>query len=339
MVFVKIRETYDLHTKQNKMTVIGIHTPLPDIIKRNYPGLLMQCKMYRPYSCDVKVACASVLPLDPLGVGTAEGDVAPEDIFNPILYKPMSNVGMSQLEARINYLSHYTNVGADVVGSSANVDVDTVTEYADEFSIYYGILSTGHDWRKANPQQGLEMRNLVPIVHEIAYNLGDNGLAPASIPGYVQAPNDGNTEAGVQLPPHAVMGGSKRLPMINCTVWTGNTEASPGKVTGFEDDFPKNCERAVSFVNCVVGAIIVPPSRRHEMFYRMVVEWTLEFSSIRTIGEITSWGGLSAFGNAQHYQNYSFSSTKEALVGSDVPDVLENEASMVSANVDIQKVM
>ena len=102
MVVVKVRETYDLHTTQNKMTVIAIHTPKPDIIKRNYPGLLMQCKMYRPVSADVRVACASVLHLDPLGVGTSPGDVAPEDVFNPILYKAMSNKGMSQLEARIN---------------------------------------------------------------------------------------------------------------------------------------------------------------------------------------------------------------------------------------------
>ena len=99
MVFVKVRETYDLHTVRNKMSVIAIHTPDPKIIKNNFPGLLMQCKSYRPYSCDVKLACASVLPVDPLGVGLAEGDVAPEDMFNPILYSAMSNFGMSQLEA------------------------------------------------------------------------------------------------------------------------------------------------------------------------------------------------------------------------------------------------
>lgn len=77
MVFVKVRETYDLHTLQDKMTVIGIHTPGSTIIKQNYPGLLMQCKGYRPVSCDVKLACASMLPLDPQGIGLEEGDVAP----------------------------------------------------------------------------------------------------------------------------------------------------------------------------------------------------------------------------------------------------------------------
>ena len=53
MVFVKVRETYDLHTVKNKMTVIGVHTPKPDIIKKNFPGLLMQCRAYRPVSCDI----------------------------------------------------------------------------------------------------------------------------------------------------------------------------------------------------------------------------------------------------------------------------------------------
>lgn len=83
----------------------------------------------------------------------------------------------------------------------------------------------------------------------------------------------------------------------------------------------------------------MPPSRRHELFYRMVVEWTLEFTAIRTIAEITHWGGLSSFGASQHYQNYNYSSAKAATVGEDVPEILEKEAAMVSANVDIDQVM
>lgn len=339
MVFVKVRETYDLHTTQNKMTVIGIHTPMPDIIKRNYPGLLMQCKMYRPYSCDVKIACASVLPLDPLGVGTSEGAVAPEDVFNPILYKAMSNVGMSQLEARINYLTLNVNTGADVIGSSANVDVDTVVDGNDDFNLYYGILSTAHNWKKANPQSGLEMRNLVPIVHEIAYNLGDNNGFANNLAGPLHAPAAASNDDPVTLARNAVIGGSKRLPMINCTAFSGNTQTSPGVLPGFPATLPVNSSVDVPWINCVVGAVIVPPSRRHELFYRMVIEWTLEFSQIRTLGEITNWNGLGYVGSTQHYQNYDFSSAKAATVGSDVPDILDKDAAMVSANVDIQKVM
>lgn len=338
MVFVKVRETYDLHTTQNKMTVIGIHTPLPDIIKKNYPGLLMQCKMYRPYSCDVKIACASVLPLDPQGVGTAEGDVAPEDVFNPILYKAMSNIGMSQLEARINYLSLYSNVGADVVGQTANVDVNTLTDFADEFNLYYGLLANSHGWKKANPQSGLEMNNLVPIVHELAYNFGDNAGAMLQVNGSIPVSDSGNTDPRLTMARSAVVGGSKRLPFINCTNFVGTTSTTSPPLTGFLDN-PGNAEYEVPWINVVVGAIIVPPSRRHELFYRMVVEWTLEFTQVRPISEITSLYGISALGSSSHYQNYNYSAAKAATVGEDVPEVLDKDAAMVSANVDINKVM
>ena len=133
MVFVKVRETYDLHTVRNKMSVIAIHTPKPQILKNNFPGLLMQCKSYRPFSCDVRLACASVLPVDPQGVGLSEGDVAPEDMFNPILYSAMSNFGMSQLEARINLMTASPSIGgADIDGDTAIVDVDSLTDKPEE---------------------------------------------------------------------------------------------------------------------------------------------------------------------------------------------------------------
>lgn len=342
MVFVKVRETYDLHTTQNKMTVIGIHTPNPDILKKNFPGLLMQCKMYRPYSCDVRVACASVLPLDPLGVGLSTGDVAPEDVFNPILYKATSNLGMSQLEARIAALNDGTSGTVDVLGSSAIVDVDTVTSKADEFPVYYGLLSNAHGWRHAHPQQGLQMSGLRPLVYEINYSIGDNGgRNPSTGGGLVGPPGTPKADGDVEhtrLRRDAILGGSKPMPFINTTSYT-NTAGSSGTYvqSGFVNNI-NNAEQEVPWMNVMVGVIIVPPSRLHEFFYRMVIEWTVEFSSIRPVSEITTWNGLEVFGNTTHYQNYSYSSTKEAVTG-DQESLLDQDACMVSANVDVKKVM
>lgn len=341
MVFVKVRETYDLHTVQNKMTVIAIHTPHPDILKANFPGLLMQCKAYRPVSADVKVACASVLPLDPQGVGLAEGDVAPEDVFNPILYKACSNFGMSQIEARIAGLAlDPLNVTKDVTGASADVDVDTVTTIADEFPIYYGLLSNAHGWKHANPQSGLHMEQLRPLVYEMLYNVGDNSA------NYGQTQEDKqfdypsqSTAQSLGLGVGAIRGNAKPLPFINCTSYSDGNGTNPftaGSSSVFP--YPGNNEIDVPWINCVVGAIIVPPSRLHELFYRMVVEWTIEFSMIRPLGEITNWVGLTRLGGVTHYQNYSYEATKQALTG-DKGTILENDSCMVSANVDVQKVM
>lgn len=347
MVFVKVRETYDLHTVKNKMTVIGIHTPKPDIIKANFPGLLMQCKAYRPVSADVRIACASTLPVDPQGVGLTEGDVAPEDLFNPILYKACSNFGMSQIEARILALST-GQIGAsqslDVDGNSAAVEVDNTTSLTDEFPVYYGFLSNAHEFRHANPQQGLEMSNLRPLVYEVLYNIGDQA--------HYKQDNNVNDAVGVPVGSplgngvaqnvygQSIRGNAKPLPFMNCTSYTGSTgPRHPGFLVGGESTGTnvQNDEQDVPWINCVVGCIIVPPSRLHELFYRMVVEWTIEFSQIRPISEITNWAGLSVMANITHYQNYSFEATKSAL-GVD-GEVMDHSQTMVDANVEINKVM
>lgn len=267
-----------------------------------------------------------MLPLDPLGVGTAEGDVSPEDVFNPILYKPMSNFGMSQLEARINYIStqHAGEPEADVAGNTAVVDVDTVTSEADEFPIYYGLLSETRNWRHANPQAGLEMRDLKPLVYEQLVNINQSN-SPAL---------DGLSAVGI--PNQVFKGASKPLPWLNCTEYVSPVEGY-GSEPGF-NVVPKNAESHVPEVHVVVGAIIIPPSRLHEMFYRMVVEWTIEFSSIRPLGEITDWIGLGNIAVYTHYKNYDYSNTKELLTGSS-DTILEKDVSMASGNVDINKVM
>lgn len=339
MVFVKVRETYDLHTTRNKMTVIGIHTPKSDIIKRNYPGLLMQCKAYRPVSCDVRLACASLQPLDPLGVGTTEGDVAPEDVFNPILYKAMSNKGMSQLEARINFMSHSpVSANVDVDGDTAAVDVDSVTTISDEFNLYYGLLANTHEWKHANPQSGLSMTSLKPFVYEVLYNVGDVSIdSNGNIdPTHFTLPGANSERVVSSL--QGVIGRAKEMPFINCTSYS-LTESNPNIAPGFPgSDIPWNASVDVPWINVVCGCIIVPPSRLHELFYRMVVEWTIEFSGIRPISEISSFASIGKVGTAQHYQNYDYSAAKKAITGSD-ETILTDDSCMVSANVDINKVM
>lgn len=342
-MFVKVRETYDLHTTKNKMTVIGIHTPKPDIIKRNYPGLLMQCKAYRPVSADVRIACASVLPLDPQGVGLAEGDVAPEDIFNPILYKAMSNKGMSQLEAKINYMCHNpANPTVDVDGSSAAVDVDNLTSgLPDEFGVYYALLANMHDWKHANPQSGLQMKSLKPLVYEMVYNVGDQDVSAAGLAKPDEYAAAGALGQRITGTVRGILGKAKQMPFINCTSYSyDSSDAGSYAAPGFPvaDVGASNASVEVPWINVVCGAIIVPPSRLHELFYRMIVEWTIEFSQIRSLSDLVTWGGVSALGNAEYHRNYDYSEAKKAITGTD-ETILDNDSCMVSANVEINKVM
>lgn len=326
MVFVKVRETYDLHTLKNKMSVIGVHTPSASIIKRNYPGLLMQCKAYRPVKCDVRLACASVLPLDPQGVGTTQDDVAPEDVFNPILYKPLSNFGMSQIDAYVN------SAGYDIVGNTLDAS-NTGVDATDDFDLYYGLLSQTHEWRHANPQQGLMMNNLVPLVYETYQSIGDNSVSGASNP-LPALGVDGSIPTGQvgNIAVRTFRGCSHPLPFLNCTAPTSfGSEAGFGSGNGM---LPGNKQTDVPAPKIYCGAILVPPSRLHQLFFRMVCEWTLEFSMIRPLGDITSFAGLKILGQTSHFMSYDYSNETKETVFKDYTDLVDT-----SQDSGIKKVM
>lgn len=294
------------------MSVLGIHTPTSDIIKSNYPGLLMQCKAYRPVKCDVRVACASMMPLSPQDVGIADGDVAPEDMFNPILYKAISNKGMSQIEQYI-----HAGAGMADIGPSVKADYDGITD-SDDFSIYYGLLSQTHEWLHANPQSGFSLNGVRPLVYERLYSVGDNGVAAL------------NPDRSVsEIVPDSFVGAAKEMPFINCTAVRVTDDQADVVDSGFTT--LKNAQVDVPAPRVFCGVIIVPPSRLHQLFYRMVVEWTLEFSTIRSFGDITTYGGLGFIGNQTHLISYSFGSK----------ELLKESTGMVdtSSGTEIKRVM
>lgn len=333
MVFVKVRETYDLHTIQNKMSIIGIHTPKARIVKRNYPGLLLQCKAYRPVSCDVKMACASMLPLDPQQVGTSVDDVAPEDVFNPILYKACSNFSMSQIEALVNTLAEGAQWGAR--GESIDSTNDGITE--NDFDIYYGLLSDTNGWKHANPQSGLTMASLRPLVYEKVYTTGSTGEAsisggygdgaPADTPAYAILGNNNRQQVAEQ----SFKGKAKPMPWLPTTIPTPSGTNPPtveNAYAGFPGSeaskMPANAQTGVLAPRIFCGIIIVPPSRRHQLFYRLVCEWTLEFSGIRSFQEIVNWTGLGWIGSASHIMDYDFSDSKMLMEDTDLVSTSED---------------
>lgn len=196
MVSVKVSETYDLSTKVNKIGIVGIHTPVGTLVERMWSGLVRQYGKFRFKSCDVAMACASMLPADPLQIGVEAGAIAPQDMFNPILYKAVSN---DTMDTFLQYIQGHAFATGSAVGDSINhgslvgdndnafLGVDGTT-VIDQFSMYYGLLSDPKGWRKAMPQQGLVMRNLKPLVYNV---VNAYGLNQASGGGVTGAPKDG----------------------------------------------------------------------------------------------------------------------------------------------------
>lgn len=302
---VQVSETYDLSTKVGKLALLGIHTPTADIVKKCWPGLLMQCKYVRPISCDVVMACASMLPADPLQVGTETGQVSPADMFNPIIYKAVSNDAMNTIEGRIHSMED-SNYGV-TFGPSVKSNNNSVTD-ADNTQVYYGLLSDRHGWRHAMPQQGLEMHDLRPLVYSYLQAVGIEGPNPTE--DHVRYPNgkiDNNLQdITVSNYPGHFRGNPQPMPRIPCTQFT-TTRANAGFSNAISDQ--TECG-LVGVPPIYVAAIVMPPAKLTTMYYRLHVTWTLEFSGLRSQQEICGFRELADMSTVVYHSDYAQQASK-----------------------------
>lgn len=331
MVIVRVSETYDLSTKIGKMGLVGIHTPTGDLISRMWPGLILQHKKFRFVSCDVAMACASMLPVDPLQVGVEAGSIAPQDMFNPILYKAVSNESMNQFQAWLNIVHQTTGLtGAFNQGSVVDVNDPTFvgptgTPEYDQFSMYYALLADSDGWRKAMPQAGLEMRRLYPLVFQVVSQFGSgpqNSASEAdaniSVPG-LSAPTGEDksptSKFGTVSSIHnrTMRGPSMRMPAIDTTFFVTNTSTDPNlaPVNGMNVD-PTLDKVPPAYV----GMIVLPPARQNQLYYRLKVTWTIEFTGLRSAVDISNWANLESIGQFAYGSDYETqSATMSAKTG------------------------
>ena len=169
------------------MGIVAIHTPTGSLIDKMWPGLVLQHKKVRFVKCDVAMACASMLPADPLQIGVEAGAIAPQDMFNPILYKAVSNDSMSNIQSYIQGYGSAKSTGFNIVNQGSVVDMNDPgftndsDAQIDAFSMYYGLLADSDSWKKAMPQSGLTMRGLYPLVYQVVSNYGVNGRPAAPV--------------------------------------------------------------------------------------------------------------------------------------------------------------
>ncbi|ANC51544.1 putative capsid protein [Bovine faeces associated smacovirus 4] len=348
MVTVTVSETYDLSTKVNKMSLIGIHTPGKSLIQKSYPGLLMNSKYISIDKVDVTLAAVSTLPISPDQVGLDVDNIAPQDMMNPILYKAVSNDSMSNIEARLHGLGFGS--GTQVSGSMVDAINDNVTGISDEFNVYYSLLSNRDGFRIAHPQQGLSMRGLVPLVFDKYYNVGafmtnSQEVTDVGDTGADETPSgdlyptlqySAGSLSVVNRPVQAMRGRPHRMPRFPTLYVTaassGSSQSTNQRVAnGIADGQPLNCEVLMPDILPVyLGMIIMPPAKRTVMFYRMVVRATLTFSEVRPMSEITSFAGLnSGYGSEVYHTDYALQS-KQMESTTDLVDV---------QNANIEKIM
>lgn len=353
MPTVRVSETYDLSTQVDKMGIIGIHTPTGPLISRLYPGLIQQYSKFKFKRCDITMACASLLPADPLQIGIEAGDIAPQDMFNPILYKAVSNDSMNQFLQYVQAIS-VSSGDSSVTDLNKNSVVDiNDTDFGgsgvDQFAIYYALLSNAKGWRKAMPQAGLQMRGLKPLVYQVVSPYGLNGPDTTVGPGF-----DGDIGEETQfignnyLSAYATSGTSGRqsLPFAQ-TLYRGRSMPMPGINTKYftvplqgDSDSESGYQYAQVYAGlgnnlgrvppAYVGLIVVPPARLNRMYYRMRVTWTVDFYDLQASTEYYTFQGLGAVGEIAYGTDYDVqSSTMSSLNsmvdvdGADVYKIME----------------
>jgi len=293
---VRISSMYDLQTN-TKFGLIGVHTPSAGQIATKYDGLARNYKFMKIKSCTVKIACASVLPADPLQVGVTAGKISPADMMNPILYRAVSNDSWNTIVNRI-YSANWNGDSADGLDDGFGYLDAPTTE-----KVYYSLLSSP-GWRKVMPQQGLSVKGLRPLVHEVVSVFGNELKGNLATAYASQSPDDmvaGSSASGnptIINDRNAVFRGrTLPMPAIPTATITGTTESA-------------TVDNAPAVPKTMVLAIVMPFSQLQVMYYRMIVTWDIVFFGLRPATEISMSTAVTD-GAYCRYSRWSISSSKE----------------------------
>lgn len=311
MPSVRISEMYDMSTVQGKIGVIGVHTPDFASIDRKWHGYFLNHRFFKIRACTVKIACASNLPLDALGVGTSPGKVAPQDIMNPILYRAVSNETWNAFVGRIYSFSNSTG---SIDKNSVHAEPDAFPSFAgNQENLYYALLSSD-EWRKAMPQQGLVMSGLKPLCYPVVsqFGSGENGSVSAS--SGVNAPvwgtdGTGNPASSNTTANSAVYfrGEACPMPRLPCTPRGINVnDAEPPDLYSLT--------ASPSIPRTYVACIVVPPMVLNRMFYRMIISWDIDFYEPVSLAEKRTASDNAIFvGQDSYLRTYQFADNSKAL--------------------------
>lgn len=320
---VRIQETYDLSTAVNKMGLLGIHTPGYNLIKRLYPGFVLNYKYMRAVKCDLAIACASVQPADPLQIGTEAGSIAPQDLFNPILYRAVSTDSFNTILNRAyNLNDNIISDGSVADHGSPGSDPWTLGNSTD---VYYALLSES-GWAKAMPQSGFTMSNLVPLVYEVLNTFG-NTLIPTSSSSLntINVVNDAGAVSNSTALATTFRGAPRPMPKIPTTTGTNTVD-----VSGENFDLPSSNQ--VGIPKTFVACIVMPPAKQHVLYFRLRVVWTIEFSDIMSMNERATLGSLIDNGHKTYGTNII--SSKSAT-----PDMQVKESMLDADGISAEMIM
>lgn len=202
MVNCSISEIYDLSTSVGQGTVLKVHTPTGNNVKRHLLGFFLQYKKFKYIGADVTLVPASTLPADPLQLGYEEGEptIDPRDMVNPILYKWYHGEAMLtdslQREFPEPYGSDITPVGG-ATGGDPGTSVDKQSYwngvYDSQSDNVYPMCLMDPSFKKAGVQSGFRT-SVKPFVYNLVTNeqylsnRNPYGMVTDNVPGWSTSP-------------------------------------------------------------------------------------------------------------------------------------------------------
>lgn len=169
------QEVIDLHTETDKVTVLGIHTPVSDAPYSFLQGMFDTYQRYHYDGCSLALVPAARLPADPSQVSYEGGaqPIDPRDLLNPILWHGAHGESLGSVLNQF-YSSQSSTTDVDRRFSDS-VDMSEVsqTQIGNDAvwqSLYYRAL-TDNTWKKAHPQQGFRKSGLRPLVYSVGTNV------------------------------------------------------------------------------------------------------------------------------------------------------------------------
>lgn len=165
----KYQEIYDVNTVSNKVSVIGIHTPVGAKPRQMLSGFFTQFRKYKYTGCSVVATPAQRLGLNLAQLSTEAGasTVNPKDVFNPILVRGCHG---DNLNAALNsiYKGSFTDEGSSLGKDDFSDTVIPAGSLSWE-QMYYRMLQDP-SFKKFSMNSGLKLSGLHPLVYNVAVN-------------------------------------------------------------------------------------------------------------------------------------------------------------------------
>lgn len=163
----KYQEIYDVNTKSNEVSIIGIHTPVGAKPRQMLAGFFTQFRKYKYSGCSVLATPSARLPLSlaQLSVEAGSSAVNPKDVWNPILVRGCHG---DNLNAGLNsiYKGSFTNEGS-AVGKDDHADTVVPAGSLTWEQMYYRMLQDP-SFKKFSMSSGLKLTGLRPMVYNVA---------------------------------------------------------------------------------------------------------------------------------------------------------------------------